>query len=111
MADALTLAAMPNLIVGFETYLTLELDRRPRTVEAYVDVLQRFARFLTAHHGENGEALLELVDKAELSRFLHQPSAKGSPPSAPVFNRQLSALRTFFAWLVSDGVLAANPAL
>lgn len=112
VASLRIIEAMPTLIADFATHLGVERNRRPRTIAAYVEVLEHFAAFLRTAHAADGEALLEVADRAEVARFLHLPSTKTGEPSSPaVFNRQLSALRTFFAWLVSEEVVTVNPAL
>ncbi|MCK6682656.1 MAG: tyrosine-type recombinase/integrase [Thermoanaerobaculia bacterium] len=111
MAGASSIAAMPSLIKQFATHLTEERGRSPRTVVAYVGILDVFAAFLCEAHGAGGEALLDVVDKGEVSRFLRQASPRGNEPSEAVFNLRLSALRTFFEWLVREEKVSVNPAL
>ena len=89
-------------VTDFLRHLELERNLSPRTLEAYQRDLLQFARFL-----ENEGVALERIDTMLLRRYLarlHQSCSKTS------IGRKLSALRTFFRFLVREGRLTASPA-
>jgi integrase/recombinase XerD len=88
---------------AFCDHLALERGLSPRTVEAYrrdVDKLIAFA----AARGISGPAGL---GTAELREFVYQLKDEGLQPSS--IRRTVSALRTYFAFLVAEGEVVADP--
>jgi len=93
---------MQQLIEQFERHLAVERNVSPHTRSAYRRDLAEFARFLQ----ESGDLTVADIDKIVLRRYLallHKKNRKST------IGRKLAALRTFFRFLVRDGVLAANP--
>ena len=101
---------MTNEIGDFLDYLTFERNVSPNTVSAYRDDLESFVAFLCNDYYTLGREQLELgrVDHLAVRSYLaHLSRRKLSRASAA---RHLSALRTFFKYLVREGVTDANPA-
>jgi integrase/recombinase XerC len=99
-----------NEIGDFLDYLTFERNVSPNTVSAYRDDLESFVAFLCNDYYTLGREQLELgrVDHLAVRSYLaHLSRRKLSRASAA---RHLSALRTFFKYLVREGVTDANPA-
>jgi len=99
---------MESLIGKFEQHLKDERNLSPHTCAAYLRDLQAFRVFLTETLGwpDQGVRLLQRVDAIVLRRYLgllyksHKKSSIG---------RKLAAVRTFFRYLVREGVLESNP--
>jgi len=99
---------MERLLEQFERHLRVERNLSRHTCAAYLRDLQAFRLFLTETLGwtEEGPRLLQRVDAIVLRRYLgmlHKSHAKSS------IGRKLASLRTFFRFLVREGVLAHNP--
>ena len=101
---------MTNEIGNFLDYLTYERNVSVNTVTAYRDDLESFTAFLCNDYFTMARDQLELarVDHLAVRAYLaHLARRKLSRSSMA---RHLSALRTFFKWLVREGVVEANPA-
>jgi len=94
---------MQSLIEQFDRHLAIERNVSPHTRSAYRRDLEEFSRFLQT----TGSGLAPAdVDKIVLRRYLallHKKNRKST------IGRKLAALRTFFRYLVREGVLASNP--
>ncbi len=97
---------MQSWIELFARYLSDERNLSPHTSSAYLRDLAEFTGFLERHGGANQEALLRL-DNFMLRRYLAELHKRNQRSSIA---RKLSSLRTFFRYLVRQGLLAANPA-
>jgi len=103
-------AGVTNEIGNFLDYLTYERNVSPNTVTAYRDDLESFTAFLCNDYFTMARDQIELarVDHLAVRSYLaHLSRRKLSRASMA---RHLSALRTFFKWLVREGVVEANPA-
>ena len=101
---------MQNEIGDFLDYLTYERNVSPNTISAYRDDLESFIGFLCRDYLTIGRDQLELarVDHLTVRSYLaHLARRKLSRASVA---RHLSALRTFFRYLVREGIVEANPA-
>jgi integrase/recombinase XerC len=97
-------------IGDFLNYLTYERNVSPNTIEAYRDDLEAFIGFLCNHYFTLDRDLLDLrkVDHLAVRSFLaHQARRKLARSSIA---RELSALRSFFKFLVREGQVDVNPA-
>lgn len=101
---------MKTEIGDFLDYLTFERNVSPNTVAAYRDDLESFVGFLANDYLTMGRDQIDLakVDHLAIRSYLaHLNRRKLARASVA---RHLSALRTFFRFLVREGVSEANPA-
>ncbi len=101
---------MTNEIGDFLDYLTFERNVSPNTITAYRDDLESFIGFLCSDYMTMGRDQLDLkrVDTLAIRSYLaHLSRRKLSRATAA---RHLSALRTFFKYLVREEIVEANPA-
>ncbi|HET8798401.1 MAG TPA: tyrosine recombinase XerC [Thermoanaerobaculia bacterium] len=101
---------MTNEIGDFLDYLTFERNVSPNTVIAYREDLESFVAFLCNDYFTLGRDQLDFarVDHLAVRSYLaHLARRKLSRSTAA---RHLSALRTFFKYLVRESVVEANPA-
>ncbi|MCX5714473.1 MAG: tyrosine recombinase XerC, partial [Candidatus Omnitrophica bacterium] len=91
---------MQRYIEKFIRYLEIERNYSPHTILNYRLDLENFAKFL-------GEGTLEKVDYLCLRKYLAQVKQKNE--SSRSIARHLSALRSFFKFLVREGYLKNNP--
>ncbi|HEV3484006.1 MAG TPA: tyrosine recombinase XerC [Vicinamibacterales bacterium] len=101
---------MTNEIGNFLDYLTYERNVSPNTVAAYRDDLESFVAFLCNDYFTMARDQLELrrVDHLAVRSYLAHLSRRKLSRSTVA--RHLSALRTFFKWLVREHLVDANPA-
>jgi tyrosine recombinase XerC len=99
-----------NEIGDFLDYLTFERNVSPNTIIAYRDDLESFTSFLCNDYLTLGRDQLDLrrVDHLAVRSYLAHLSRRKLSRSSVA--RHLSALRTFFKYLVREGVVDANPA-
>jgi len=99
---------MESLLRKFEHHLKVERNLSPHTCAAYMRDLQAFRLFLVETLGwpDQGLLLVQRVDTIVLRRYLgvlyktHKKSSIG---------RKLAAIRSFFRYLVREGLLQSNP--
>lgn len=96
-----------GLIAGFLEHLAKERDVSPNTIKAYQRDLAGFAAFIGPYFGE-GEVTWERVDRLAMRAFLAHLSKRGLSRRSSA--RALSAVRTFYAWMHRQDLVAANPA-
>ncbi len=97
---------MQDFIARFDRHLSVERNVSEHTRRAYLQDLAKFHAFLTEELKWSGDDMAQRVDKLVLRRYLallHKKQKKSS------IGRQLSALRSFFHFLVREGVIAVNP--
>ena len=101
---------MKAWIEKFQDHLRVERNASIHTLRSYSADLDQFRNFLSARSpalGEGGDAEVEKIDSFAIRAFLshlyrdHKKSSMG---------RKLAALRSFFQFLVAEGVLSQNPA-
>jgi integrase/recombinase XerD len=86
------------------------LNYSPRTSATQATYFHRFGEFLTEAKISDVQTVTEAT-LADFQRWLfYQPTAKGTARTVASQNRAVSALKTFFAFLVHEGYLAHNPA-
>jgi integrase/recombinase XerD len=91
---------------GVETYCQhLELERglSPRTVDAYRRDLERLAAFMQSR----GVARPADVGARELREYVYHLKDRGLQASS--IRRSVSAVRTYFGYLLAEGVVVADP--
>lgn len=101
---------MRNEIGDFLDYLTYERNVSINTVAAYRDDLESFVSFLCNHYFTLGRDLLDLrrVDHLAIRSYLAHLARKKLSRASIV--RHLSALRSFFKYLMREELTEANPA-
>jgi integrase/recombinase XerD len=87
----------------FRDYLALEAGHSRHTVESYLRDVQRF----TAYAAEHGRKSPDDVTAASLREFIYALKDAGLAPSS--IHRQISALRTYYRFLVGEGHASTNP--
>jgi integrase/recombinase XerD len=91
------------LFERFDDYLALEQGSATRTREAYRGDLERFAAFALTKSVRAPKD----VDAKLLRNFVYHLKDVGLAP--PSIRRTVSALRTYFGFLVGEGLIAADP--
>lgn len=101
---------MTNEIGGFLDYLTYERNVSVNTIEAYRDDLESFIGFLCNDYMTMARDQIELgrVDHLAVRSYLAHLSRRKLARASVA--RHLSALRSFFKYLVREGVVEKNPA-
>jgi tyrosine recombinase XerC len=99
-----------NEIGDFLDYLTYERNVSINTVGAYRDDLESFTSFICNDYFTLGRDLLDLrrVDHLAIRSYLAHLARKRLSRASIV--RHLSALRSFFKYLMREEVIDANPA-
>jgi len=87
----------------FRDYLALEAGHSRHTVESYLRDVQRLATY-AAEHGRKSP---DDVTPGSLREFVYALKDAGLAPSS--IHRQISALRTYYRFLVGEGHAKANP--
>ncbi len=87
----------------FRDFLALEAGNSPNTVENYLRDVRRFADWAT----RQGKAEPSAVHSAELREFVYQLKDLGLAPAT--IRRQISAIRTYYRFLVGEGHAARDP--
>jgi integrase/recombinase XerD len=99
---------MPDLarafwLEGFTEYLNVEAGNSSNTVQAYLRDVRRCAEYAVAR-GVEGPAALTA---AQLRDFVYQLKDMGLAPAS--IRRQISALRTYYRFLVTEGHVTRDP--
>ncbi|HKN83625.1 MAG TPA: tyrosine recombinase XerC [Pyrinomonadaceae bacterium] len=98
---------MQNLIEQFLEHLRYERNVSTHTLRNYSSDLEQFLQFLTAGEKRNAPDVSE-IDHLTIREWMAElHSAQRSKRSIA---RKLAALRTFFQFLVREGMLEMNPA-
>ena len=92
-----------RVIDGFLDHLALERGLSPRTIDAYRRDLERCHAFL----GARGIQQIGDAGSGELRDYVYHLKDAGLQPTS--IRRSLSALRTFFGYLVGEGLVASDP--
>ncbi len=104
------LAEKDGFIHQFIRYLSTEKNASPHTCRCYRRDLEEFQDFLKTSGiilGPTGKIEIEKADRIAIRKylsFLHRKNRKSS------IARKISALRSFFKYLVREQVISSNPA-
>lgn len=93
----------PFLLEMFRDYLALEAGHSANTIESYLRDLARFAAWV----GANGASSPAAVSPKLVREFVY--ALKDLGLSAATIRRQVSAIRTYYAFLVGEGRVDADP--
>jgi integrase/recombinase XerD len=85
---------------NFISYLSAERGASPHTIDAYSRDVMRLIRFFE-------EASLQTLDRRACEAFIGHLRGRGSKVRSIV--RTISALRSFFNFLLADGKIRSNP--
>jgi integrase/recombinase XerD len=91
------------LLDGFYNYMVAERRLAPNTVESYARDLARYIAFIA----QGNTLQLKQCTRSDLTRFLTQQQSQGI--SARSLARMLSSIKTFYNYLILEGVLVQNP--
>jgi integrase/recombinase XerD len=91
------------LLDGFYNYMVAERRLAPNTVEAYARDLDRHLAFIA----QNRELQLGECLRSDLTLFLSSQKSLGL--SARSLARMLSSIKTFYNYLIIEGVMQQNP--
>jgi site-specific recombinase XerC len=83
--------------------------RQPRTIAAYMPVVEDLAEFLPRDRDGNSLSL-RAIRRADLSKFLQDQARTERTLSKALWNVRLAALRAFFDYLFKQEVIDVNPA-
>jgi len=98
---------MDKLLEQFERHLLVERNLSVHTRKAYLADLRMFQEFARTALSETQQGpLVRQIDQLLLRRYLAQLHKTHSKTS---IGRKLATLRTFFRYLVREGVLDVNP--
>ena len=103
VADLRARAARDFWLEGFRDYLALESGHSENTVEAYLRDLQRLADFAAARDVRDPGQ----VTRALLRDFVYLLKDLGL--SSATIRREVSAVRTYFGFLLGEGRVPADP--
>ena len=90
------------MIGQFLAYLQVERRVSPHTLDGYRRDLDALSGWCQAH------APIERLQEADLRAFIAAEHRRGLSPKS--LQRRLSAVRSFYQWLLRHGRIAANPA-
>lgn len=91
------------LIEGFRDYLALEAGNSPNTVEAYSRDVRRLGEFALA----KGAGAPAALTRAHLRDYVFLLKDLGLSPAS--IRRAISAIRTYYAFLVGEGLVTVDP--
>lgn len=92
------------LLERFSEFLELEQGASPRTREAYLRDLRLLAEWADARHQV---ATVDALQAAHLREWVY--SLKDQGRSAATIRRRISAVRTWYRFLLAEGVVKADP--
>jgi integrase/recombinase XerD len=93
----------PFLLERFADYLTLEMGTSPRTLEAYQRDVARLAEYAITKRAPSPVDVTSRV----LREFVYHLKDIGLAPAS--IRRNVSAVRTYFRFLLADGTVARDP--
>ena len=91
------------LVERYQDYLALEQGSSPRTLEAYLRDVERFATYATVR----GAATPTDVDARALREFVYHLKDLGLAPAS--IRRNVSAVRGYFRFLLAEGLVVRDP--
>ncbi|UVT15949.1 MAG: tyrosine recombinase XerC [Nitrospira sp.] len=99
---------MEDTIRAFIKYLHVERNASDETIRNYRSDLQQLARFLRRTEEDPIRIPVDAVTSDDVRAYLHSLDRQGEKASS--LARKLACLRSFFRFLVREGVVRTNPA-
>ncbi|HRX32267.1 MAG TPA: tyrosine-type recombinase/integrase [Tenuifilaceae bacterium] len=93
-----------NMLAAFLKYLDIERGYSPHTILSYGEDVEQFLVFL---HFSPTQEQLKLINHRQIRSWIASLINSGISPRS--VNRKLSSLRTFFKYLLKQGVVSTNP--
>jgi integrase/recombinase XerD len=88
---------------SFCEYIEFERGLSPRTIEAYKRDIERLIEFFTAR----GVTSVGKAETKDVREYVYQLKDRGLQPTS--IRRNLSAIRTYYAFLIAEGHVTADP--
>ena len=88
---------------AFRDYLAFERGLSVRTLDAYARDLEKLVEYLK----QRGRERIAAVEPADLREFVYHLKDAGLQPTS--IRRCISAVRTYFGFLVGEGLVSADP--
>jgi len=95
--------ARPFHLERFRDYLALEAGNSGNTVESYLRDITRLAEYASSRGAKSPEQL----SASQLREFIYFLKDLGLAPTT--IRREISAIRTYFKFLVGEGIAARDP--
>lgn len=101
---------MKSVIEGFLNFLSVEKGFSPNTIVAYRNDLTQFAAFVTGQLAERGLTPDDWTsaDRDMLLAFVLSLMNREYAPAT--IARKIAAVKSFFAFLIRDGIIKSDPA-
>ena len=96
--------AVADLIAAYTAYLEKERHSSANTVSSYVRDVTQFAAYL--HDAEDEE--LDQGEAAHIERYMAYMAGKGKSPASVA--RSVASLKSFYSYLMGQGLVSSNPA-
>ncbi len=96
---------MKNLLEPFERYLKIEKNDSPYTIRGYLDAVEAFIVYMESCNIFN----IKNITYDDIRTYLGYLYSKGLAKTS--VSQNLSALRTFYKWLVKENLVDNNPML
>ncbi|NLF17934.1 MAG: tyrosine recombinase XerC, partial [Lentisphaerae bacterium] len=106
MSSERSLVARDARVEGFLRHLRSERQASPHTLSGYLIDLTQFASYAWFEHGRR-DCAWEAVQPHQARNFIVRLNRQGLARTS--LNRKTSSLRSFYRYLVREGVVAANP--
>ena len=91
----------------FRSYLRLEKSLSPKTVEAYLHDVKKFACFLSHYDEKIDEQLLKDASLEDFQNYLQQLFTEKTKPTSQA--RAISSLKAFYRFLMYEKAIEHNP--
>ena len=99
---------MNDLLANFRTFLDVVRNVSKHTRRAYLTDVEEFSAFLTSR--ENRSAQNKILDVQTETMRAYLAYLYGRKLKKVSINRKISSLRTFYKYLLREGIIKSNPA-
>jgi len=99
---------MDNAIRAFMTFLELERHASHETVRNYTSDLRQFQAFMKAEHPGLSTLIPATIKTESIRAYLHWLDRKREKSTS--IARKLASLRSFYRYLLREGMVSLNPA-